>query len=154
MAPCRNYIHVQTSTATMNKNTGIQSAITNGTPVPPPQVRTTPLNAGGGLRSNRRPTDGSPSPAPAAATTTPSTGGQTAAAFALRPSPPGSSPRIRPEQAARPVTPGPRPAVLQGHQPGPRPRQVNSGVGPANGRPGQAPADQVFFSSQLRLCSR
>jgi hypothetical protein len=30
----------------MNKNTGIQSAITNGTPVPPPQVRTTPLNGG------------------------------------------------------------------------------------------------------------
>jgi hypothetical protein len=28
----------------MNKNTGIQSAITNGTPVPPPQVRTTPLD--------------------------------------------------------------------------------------------------------------
>jgi hypothetical protein len=70
------------------------------------------------------------------------------------PSPPGSSPRIRPEQAARPVTPGPRPVVLQGYQPGPRPRQVKSGVGPANGRPGQAPADQVFFSSQLRLCSR
>jgi hypothetical protein len=61
------------------------------------------------------------------------------------PSPPGSSPRIRPEQAARPVTPGPRPAVLRGHQPDPRPRQVNSSVGPANGRPGQAPADQVFF---------
>jgi hypothetical protein len=39
------------------------------------------------------------------------------------PSPPGSSPRIRPEQVARPVTP--------------RPRQVNSGVGPANRRPGQ-----------------
>jgi hypothetical protein len=56
------------------------------------------------------------------------------------PSPPGSSSRIRPEQAARPVTP--------------RPRQANSGVGPANGRPGQAPADQVFFSSQLRLCLR
>jgi hypothetical protein len=71
-----------------------------------------------------------------------------------RPSPPGSSPRIRPEQAARPVTPGPRPAVLQGHQPGPRPRQVNPGVGPANGRPGQAPADQVFFLSRLRLCLR
>jgi hypothetical protein len=70
------------------------------------------------------------------------------------PSPPGSSPGIRPEQTARPVTPGPRPAVLQGHQPGPRPRQVNSGVGPANGRPGQASADQVFFSSQLRLCLR
>jgi hypothetical protein len=54
------------------------------------------------------------------------------------PSPPGSSPRIRLEQAARLVTP--------------RPRQINSGVGPANGRPGQAPADQVFFSSQLCLC--
>jgi hypothetical protein len=36
-----------------------------------------------------------------------------------RPSPPGSSPRIRPEQAPRSVTPGPRPAVLQGHQPPP-----------------------------------
>jgi hypothetical protein len=35
-----------------------------------------------GLRSNRRPTDGSPSPAPAAATTTPAPGGQTAAAMA------------------------------------------------------------------------
>jgi hypothetical protein len=52
------------------------------------------------------------------------------------PSPPGSSPRIRPEQAARLVTPRPRPAVLRRHQPGPRPRQINSGVGPANGRPG------------------
>jgi hypothetical protein len=31
----------------MNKNTGIQSAITNGTPIPPPQVRTTPLDGGG-----------------------------------------------------------------------------------------------------------
>jgi hypothetical protein len=65
----------------MNKNTGIQSAITNGTPVPPPQVRTTPLD-GGGLRSNRRPTGGSPSPAPAATTTTPAPGGRTAAAMA------------------------------------------------------------------------
>jgi hypothetical protein len=70
------------------------------------------------------------------------------------PSPPGSSPGIRPEQAARPVTPGPRPAVLRGRQPDPRPGLVNSDVGPANGRPGQAPADQVFFSSQLCLCSR
>jgi hypothetical protein len=33
------------------------------------------------------------------------------------PSLPGSSPGIRPEQAARPVTPGPRPTVLQGRQP-------------------------------------
>jgi hypothetical protein len=70
------------------------------------------------------------------------------------PSLPGSSPGIRPGQAARPVTPGPRPAVLQGRQPDPRPRQVNSGIGPANGQPGQAPADQVFFSGQLCLCSR
>jgi hypothetical protein len=61
------------------------------------------------------------------------------------PLPLGSSPRIQPEQAARLVTPRPRPAVLRGHQPGPRPRQINSGVGPANERPGQAPADQVFF---------
>jgi hypothetical protein len=49
---------------------------------------------------------------------------------------PGSSPGIRPEQAARPVTPEPRPAVLQGRLPDPRPRLVNSGVGPTNGRPG------------------
>jgi hypothetical protein len=49
------------------------------------------------------------------------------------PSLPGSSPGIRPEQAARPVTLGPRPAVLRGRQPDPRPRLVNSGVGPANG---------------------
>jgi hypothetical protein len=51
-------------------------------------------------------------------------------------SPPGSSPGVRPEQAARPITPGPRPAVLRGRQPDPRLRLVNSGVGPANGRPG------------------
>jgi hypothetical protein len=51
------------------------------------------------------------------------------------PSLPGSSPGIRPEQAARPVTPGPRPAVLQGRQPDPRPWPVNSDAGPANGRP-------------------
>jgi hypothetical protein len=62
------------------------------------------------------------------------------------PSLPGSSPGIRPEQAARPVTPGPRPAVHRGHQPDPRPQLVSSGVDPANGRPGQALANQVFFS--------
>jgi hypothetical protein len=70
------------------------------------------------------------------------------------PSPPGSSPRIWPEQAARSDTPRPRLAIPQGRQPSPRPRQVNSGVGPTNGRPGQAPADLVFFSSQLCLCLR
>ena len=68
------------------------------------------------------------------------------------PSPPGSSPRIWLGQVARLVTPRPRPAVPRRHQPGPRPRQLNSGVGPASGRPGQALADQVFFSSQLSLC--
>jgi hypothetical protein len=48
------YIHVQAPTATMNKNTGIQSAITIGTPVPPPQVRTTPLDGGGGAAEQRK----------------------------------------------------------------------------------------------------
>jgi hypothetical protein len=70
------------------------------------------------------------------------------------PSPPGSSPRIRLEQAARLITPRPWPAVPRRHQPSPRPRKINSGVGPTNRRPGQAPADQVFFSSQLCLCLR
>jgi hypothetical protein len=48
----------------------------------------------------------------------------------------GSSPGIRPVQAARPVAPGPRPAVLKGRPPDPRFRLVNSGVGPANEQPG------------------
>jgi hypothetical protein len=68
------------------------------------------------------------------------------------PSPPGSSPGIRLEQTARPATPKPQPAVPRGHQPGSWHRRLNSGVGPASGRPGQAPADQIFFSSQLCLC--
>jgi hypothetical protein len=40
----------------MNKNTSIQGAITNGTPVPPPQVRTTPHDWGGacGATEDRR----------------------------------------------------------------------------------------------------
>jgi hypothetical protein len=62
------------------------------------------------------------------------------------PSPPGSSPGIRLEQTARPTTPRPQPAVPRRHQLGPWPRQLNYGVGPASGRPGQAPADQIFFS--------
>jgi hypothetical protein len=37
-APCRKYIHVQAPIAAMNKNIGIQGAITNGTPVPSPRV--------------------------------------------------------------------------------------------------------------------
>jgi hypothetical protein len=63
-----------------------------------------------------------------------------------RPSPLGPSPGIRLEQTARPTTPRPRPAVPRRHEPGPWPRQLNSGVAPTSGRPGQAPADQVFFS--------
>jgi hypothetical protein len=76
------------------QKTGIQGAITNGTPVPPPQVRTTPHNWGG-LRSNRRPTDGSSSPAPAAATTTPAPGSRTAAAMASGRTPLQPCPRPR-----------------------------------------------------------
>jgi hypothetical protein len=52
------------------------------------------------------------------------------------PSPPVSSPRIRPEQEARLVTPRPQLAVPRRHQPGSRPQQINSGISPANGRPG------------------
>jgi hypothetical protein len=62
-----------------------------------------------------------------------------------RPPPPGSSPGIRPEQTTRPATPKPQPAVPRGHQPGSWPRQLDSGIGPASGRLGQAPADQIFF---------
>jgi hypothetical protein len=61
------------------------------------------------------------------------------------PSPPGSPPGTRPEQTARPVAPKPQPAIPRGHQPGSRPRQLDSGVGPASGRPGQAPADEASF---------
>jgi hypothetical protein len=70
-----------------------------------------------------------------------------------RPSSPGPSLGIRLEQTARLVTLRPRPAVPRRLEPGPWPRQLNFGVGPASGRPGQALADQVFFSSQLCLCS-
>jgi hypothetical protein len=62
------------------------------------------------------------------------------------PSPLGSSPGIRLEQTARPITSKPQPAVPRGHQLGLWPRQLNSGVGPASGRPGQAPVNQIFFS--------
>jgi hypothetical protein len=67
------------------------------------------------------------------------------------PSSPGSSSGIRPEQTPRPAAPMPQPAVPRGHRPGSWPRQLDSGAGPASGRPGQAPADEVFFSSQLCL---
>jgi hypothetical protein len=66
-------------------------------------------------------------------------------------SPPGSPSGIRPEQTARSAAPKPQPAAFRGHQPSSWFRQLNSGVGPASGRPGQAPADEVFFLSQLCL---
>ena len=79
MAQCQNYIHVQASTATMNRNTGIQSAITNGTPVPPPQVRTTPLNGGGPAEQQK--TDGRLAAARSDSNNNdPRSGGRTAAA--------------------------------------------------------------------------
>jgi hypothetical protein len=81
MAPCQNYIHVQASTATVNNNTGIQSAITNGTPVPPPQVRTTPLDGGGPTEQQK--TDGRLAAARSDSNNNdPRSGGRTAAAQA------------------------------------------------------------------------
>jgi hypothetical protein len=44
------------------------------------------------------------------------------------PSPPGSSPGIRPEQTTRPAAPKPQPVVLRGHHPGSWPRQLDSGI--------------------------
>jgi hypothetical protein len=65
------------------------------------------------------------------------------------PSPPGSPPGTRAEQTARSAAPKPQPAVLRGHQPGSWPRQLDSGVGPASGRPGQAPADEASFRANF-----
>jgi hypothetical protein len=68
------------------------------------------------------------------------------------PSPLGSSSGIRPEQTPRPAALKPQPAVPRGHRPGSWPRQPDSGAGPSSGWPGQALADEVFFSNQLCLC--
>jgi hypothetical protein len=61
------------------------------------------------------------------------------------PSLPRSPPGTQPEQTARPAAPKRQPTVLRGHQPGSWPRQPDSDAGPASGRPGQAPADEVSF---------
>jgi hypothetical protein len=53
------------------------------------------------------------------------------------PSPPGSPPGTRSEQTTWSAAPQPQPADPQGHQPSSWPRQPDSRVGPANGRPGQ-----------------
>jgi hypothetical protein len=68
------------------------------------------------------------------------------------PSPPGSSSGIQPEQTPRPAAPKTQPAVPRGHRPGSWPRKPDSGAGLASGRPGQAPANEVFFSNQLCPC--
>jgi hypothetical protein len=81
MAPCQNYIHVQASTATMNKkpwhpkchhkrNSGSVPAGTNN----PTRL--------GNPRSDRGPTGGPPPPDPATATTTPAPGDEAASAAA------------------------------------------------------------------------
>jgi hypothetical protein len=61
------------------------------------------------------------------------------------PSPPGSPLETQHEQTARSAAPKPQPAIPRGHQPNSWPRQLDSGVGPASGRPGQAPADEASF---------
>jgi hypothetical protein len=85
-------IHTRSGPDSHNEQkTGIQGAITNGTPVPPPQVRTTPLDGGAcGATEGRRTL-----PALAAATTTPTTGGRTAAAMASGRTPLQPCPRPR-----------------------------------------------------------
>jgi hypothetical protein len=67
----------------------------------------------------------------------------------------GGSPLRRKTSAPRPghrrqgllqePAPKPQPAVPRGHLPGSWPRQLDSGVGPARGRTGQAPADEASF---------
>jgi hypothetical protein len=102
-------IHTRSGPDSHNEQkTGTQGAITNGTPVPPPQVRTTPLDQGG-LRSNRRPTNDTPSPAPAAATTTTFCSG----------GPNSSSDDLRADAAARRPPPVPK-LVRQGRAEGRR----------------------------------
>jgi hypothetical protein len=73
------YTNVQAPTAAMNTHTGTQGAITNGTPVPFPRVRTTPHIGG---PAGRRTPSGLLATAPTAATTTSVPGGKTAAATA------------------------------------------------------------------------
>jgi hypothetical protein len=80
-APCQKYIHVQAPTATMNIRPAFKVPLQMELRFHPRRYEQ-PHSMGGGLRSNRRPTGGSPSPAPAATTTTPAPGGQTAAARA------------------------------------------------------------------------
>jgi hypothetical protein len=81
MAP-RQKIHTRSGPDSHNEqNTGIQGAITNGTPVPPPQVRTTPLDWGAcGATEDRR--TAHHRPLQQQRQRPPSTGGRTAAAMA------------------------------------------------------------------------
>jgi hypothetical protein len=75
-------IHTRSGPDSHNEqDNGTQGAITNGTPVPSPRVRTTPPPTLEGPRGDKAP-GRPPSPAPAAATTTSAPGGRTAAAMA------------------------------------------------------------------------
>jgi hypothetical protein len=85
-------IHTRSGPDSHNEQkTGTQGAITNGTPVPPPQVRTTPLD-GEGLQGNRRPTDVARS---SSSDNDPATGGRTATAMASGRTPLQPCPRPR-----------------------------------------------------------
>jgi hypothetical protein len=61
------------------------------------------------------------------------------------PSLPGSPTGTRPERAARPVTPGPRPAVLRGRQSDPRLRLVNSASVPLADDPARLRPTRFHF---------
>jgi hypothetical protein len=93
-APRRKYIHVQAPTATMNKRPAFKVPLQTELQFHLRRYEQPPHDWGG-PRSNRRPTDGSPSPTPAAATTTPVPGGRTAAAMASGRTPLQPCPRPR-----------------------------------------------------------
>jgi hypothetical protein len=93
MAPRQKYIHVQAPTATMNKRPAFKVPLQKELRFR--LRRYEQPHTIGGLRSNRRPTGGSPSPAPAAATTTPAPGDRTAVAMASERTPLQPCPRPR-----------------------------------------------------------
>jgi hypothetical protein len=92
-APSRKNIHVQAPTAAMNKTPAFKVPLQ--TELRFHLRRYEQPHTTGGLWSNRRTTDGSPSPAPAATTTTPAPGGRTAAAMASGQTPLQPCPRPR-----------------------------------------------------------
>jgi hypothetical protein len=128
MAPRQKYIHVQASTTTMNKRPAFKVPLQ--TELRFHLRRYEQPHSIGGLRSNRRPANGSPSPALAAATTTPSTGGRTAAAMA---------------SGRTPLQPCPRPRRRSRGEDKYKEPEARSADG------GGDPVDDGDFSSRLRL---